>query len=538
MLQGLLDTPGQPFDVSLKGNFVYVADSFSNLLIVDASNPDAPVPAGFLNLPGGSTPSQIAWAGDRLCVLDYSFIFHVVDVSSPALPNRIGGIEFDGFNFPDRLAATEGRAIASNSFATLFFLDLSDPAMPVLSATETLVSDVRAIAADGERAAVAANVSTRVDGDGFNGLEVYGLPSIGEIDRRGSYKTPQHPDFIRAEGDLLFVIDEVAFNRWVLHVMDPTDPALPLTQGTIELTGEPYEIRRDGNLVYVAIYTSGIQVVDVSMPSSPTTANVVDIPAGYINDMELDDDRLYVAAGTGGVQIFDRSNPTQPSYLGVWPDPFTLYEGYAETLVPAGSNLYVADGEGLHVLEVSNPSNVTVVGSDPAYPRVLDLAVSGGFAYGALYEGQLQIADVSNPANPTLRGGFELGGTTTSMTVDVMDGRVYLAATGVGLSVFDASEVDDPLPCGGFQRTDVLIHSTVHGGTVYLSGEGGVQVLNLGCSGAPDVNDDGFVDARDLLGILTKITHPDSVPGREDVNCDGIVDPHDVVAFQPHWKTP
>ncbi|MCB0295854.1 MAG: hypothetical protein KDG51_11585, partial [Calditrichaeota bacterium] len=78
--------------------------------------------------------------------------------------------------------------------------------------------------------------------------------------------------------------------------------------------------------------------------------------------------------------------------------------------VAVGGNLaYLADGNNLRIVDVSDPDNPFQVGALPVN-GAMNLAVEGGLAYIAASNLGLRIIDVSNPAAPAETGFFDIPG--------------------------------------------------------------------------------------------------------------------------------
>ena len=96
-----------------------------------------------------------------------------------------------------------------------------------------------------------------------------------------------------------------------------------------------------------------------------------------------------------------------------WP-PERDREGITYDVKVVGNYAYVADGAaGLHVIDVSNPTNcVRVGGYDTMGPArgvsgtARGVAVSGNYAYVADFDEGLQVIDVRNPAKAVRVGGY------------------------------------------------------------------------------------------------------------------------------------
>jgi hypothetical protein len=102
-----------------------------------------------------------------------------------------------------------------------------------------------------------------------------------------------------------------------------------------------------------------------------------------------------------------------------------------------GDYAYVADTEGLHVLEISNPANPTLAGSYETREHVNGVHVAGDYAYIAA-TGGLRVLDVSDHSKPTLASSYDTPG--PAMDVHVEGDYAYVAVEETGLLVFDISD--------------------------------------------------------------------------------------------------
>src|SRR5207249_3626791 len=108
----------------------------------------------------------------------------------------------------------------------------------------------------------------------------------------------------------------------------------------------------------------------------------------------------YVTDASSGIQILNVSNPASPTLLGSYDTP-----GFAIGVAISGTVAYVADdASGLQILDVSNPASPTLLGSYDTPGGAWGVAVSGTVAYVADYASGLQMLNVGNPASPTLLG--------------------------------------------------------------------------------------------------------------------------------------
>jgi len=152
----------------------------------------------------------------------------------------------------------------------------------------------------------------------------------------------------------------------------------------------------------------------------------------------------YLASGTNGLHVVDVSDPTRPRRVGGYDT-----KGKAWRVAVSGQYAYVADDTaGLQIIDVSDPVNPQQVGGYDTRGSALGVAVSGSYAYVADGISGLQVIDVSDPVNPQLvgwQGTFGL-----AVNVAVRDPYVYVAVGHGLLQVFDVSNPARPWPVGEF----------------------------------------------------------------------------------------
>ncbi|MBC8254828.1 MAG: hypothetical protein H8E35_12500 [Ardenticatenia bacterium] len=238
-----------------------------------------------------------------------------------------------------------------------------------------------------------------------------------------------HPAFVGQTGVLPGSVSAVADGtNGGLRVVDVSDPASPSELGFYYTPGSAAAVAVSGSMAYVAdagswdgsqYVGSGLRVVDVSNPASPTELGFYDTP-GDAGAVAVVGSTAYVA---GGLRVVDVSNPASPTQLGSYDTP-----GWAEGVVVSGSTAYVAGGGGLRVVDVSNPASPTEIGfyDTPGWAR--GVAVSGSTAYVADYDG-LRVVDVADPATPVGRGIYVTPGNANGVAVA---GNTAYVADGAG----------------------------------------------------------------------------------------------------------
>jgi hypothetical protein len=98
-------------------------------------------------------------------------------------------------------------------------------------------------------------------------------------------------------------------------------------------------------------------------------------------------------------------------------------------------------GNGLKVIDVSNPANPVLVGSNDTIGSPYGLAVAGNYVYVVDSKAGLQVIDVSDPANPLRVGGCDTSGFANGVAVA---GQYACVADGEwGLAIL---KLADPVP--------------------------------------------------------------------------------------------
>ena len=186
-------------------------------------------------------------------------------------------------------------------------------------------------------------------------------------------------------------------------------------------------------------------------------------------------DYAYVASGYNGVHILDISDPSQPVEVGAYP-----IDGILVMLKLAGDRLYagttgLSSAWGVYVLDVSDPTHPQQISFGQWCGECHGIDVVGNIGYFADTNG-VRIVDFTDPAHPQ-----QLSDThENSISVNVSGNLAYVPG-GSQLRIYDISDpanptvygtFDDPL---GFLRQNVVLSGTI----AYLNDWWGVRILNI-----------------------------------------------------------
>lgn len=183
--------------------------------------------------------------------------------------------------------------------------------------------------------------------------------------------------------------------------------------------------------------------------AAPVTAQTVRfMPAGSIavrGDMiRIDGGRAYLAAGNT-LTIVDISNPSAPKRLGAYDVPDRIW-GFTVS----GSRAYMAcDLHGVEILDVSNPARVTQAGYYKTKGQAHSVEVFGKTALVADHMLGVAYLDVSNEAKPVLLGSVFVEG--YPRYIALFGSLLYAVDSPAGFYVVDPAAADPIDPVGAIQ---------------------------------------------------------------------------------------
>lgn len=321
----------------------------------------------------------------------------------------------------------------------IYLIDTSTLSAPVLSGSIfTGVISIRDIllSEDGSMLYVATD----------SGIRIYDLSDPSNptlVTLAGSFTFSEYSTSLElietVASNTLFVFSKNA-SVGTLSIFDVTDPATSIpTLGSI--TG--LEVLDKSALSNTALYASGldgagVEIFDVSNLTNPVKQGKWLDNGWAIRNVVVNQSTIYVADWFRGIAAIDVSNPSQPSIVGVYDTP-----GRAFDLAFHNNNILVADKDiGLQVVDVSSPSISMPVRSLGAASNGKKVIARNGSAYLVDQDssGQGLIAyDVSDPLNPVVQGTFAEG-ITNKLTGAAYYGKYVITVGPYGLKIMDVSQ--------------------------------------------------------------------------------------------------
>jgi hypothetical protein len=311
----------------------------------------------------------------------------------------------------------------------------------------------------------------------------------------------------------------------------------PFVKGSVPMPADANNVFISGDFAYVAasgylsggvLYDSGLYAIDISDPENATIVAYCPLPGGVAKDVFVSGGYAYVAASRIGLQIIDItsviSNPPEVLELtvdGSYDTPYSaegIYisgnyayvadgdslqiiditnpatpvkvdgyntSGIAYGVSVAGDYAYVADGySGLQILDVSNPADTQPIGTYPTPGTAYRVAVKGDYAYVADYDGGLQVINIKDPATPILAGSCDK--ISYAEDVYVNGNYAYVAGSGAGFTIVDISSPENPVLVN---NCDTISGYGIHfsGKTAYMTTASGLSIIDVSILDNPSI---------------------------------------------------
>lgn len=299
---------------------------------------------------------------------------------------------------------------------------------------------------------------------------VFGLNAIG------SYDTPHITDDVVVSGNYAYVADR---NSGLL-ILDISNPTTPTLVGSYNTPDSAFAVTLAGKYAYVADGVSGLQIIDITNPANPTFVGSLDTPVSA-RDVTVAGDYAYVA-DLFSMRIINISNPASPILAGT----YSPSAGVSAVSV-VGNYVYITGSSStstgttskLEIVNISNPASPTLVGSYTTSGQAAKVSVVGNYAYLADGTAGLTILNISNPASPTLVGSYK---TSAADDVTVVGNYAYVADT-YDVKVIDISNPTTPSLVGSYNTPGYAAGIAVVGNTIYVAdSDSGFQILGFNTS--------------------------------------------------------
>ncbi len=288
-------------------------------------------------------------------------------------------------------------------------------------------------------------------------------------------------------GDFVQSVEVVGSRAYValgssgLQLVDISNPSSPILRGRTDMPGAARRLQVQDNLAYVASsgLGSGLQIVNLSDPARPVVQSSLPVTIGVASDVQVVGEVAYLAAGPGGgIQLVDIGNPEAPAFLGR-----TAFPGTALRLEAVADLLYLADGGdqqnsgGLRIFTLSDPASPAQVGRTSTSGTAA-VAVADALAYVLTNDGTMQILDTDDPETISPLGRYSMGAAAADIQIE--SDRAYIAAGSGGLHIVDVGQPLTPTLHSSFATLAEAQSVQVAGDLAYVAGgSSGLHVFDV-----------------------------------------------------------
>ncbi len=449
-------------------------------------------------LPG--TANRIATVGQVALVAAGTAGLHIVDISEPERPRLRATYARPDINVMD-VAARGGYAVVSDagspgssSDGEVLILDIASPSRPLLVASVAVDSPGR----------LALTEDYIVVADGEAQVRIIHATDLSAPGKEWVYEPPNdrvHAIAAAEENDgdhYVYIVERSGHpdpnhgytHRVRLPTRDTPQPALIATYVHTEY--QPLEVAATPSRVYVMsmapfaiellYYT--IEVLSTAMTRVGTggSTHVVGDPSR--SDVVVRGRRLFVANGVG-IRMWNVSDPAEPVSIGYWNTA-----GPARGVGLGDRHVFAAAGDlGIQGVDLTAPGRFE---EHASYPEpAIAVAVDGTTAYLATTSGSLVSLNLTGGRVPTMLDSVELG---AAVSVAVSGNHAFVATGTDGIAVVDISDPTNMTVAGTAQQTSFTRDISVFGDYAYVASAAGLQVFRVSDPASPQFV--GFFDSQ------------------------------------------
>jgi hypothetical protein len=376
-----------------------------------------------------------------------------VDVSNPASPHRVGS--YGGYLWSACARGNICCMTAGNpnqpTWLQLQVIDISDPASAFPLGSLDSAGGYDLVIEDSML--YASGFYT-----GNHEFQIIGLGDSAHPRRVGACLTYGDNSGVWVDSQSRFAF--VADRHMGLAVIDKTIPSSPFLDTLVLRADQARDVSVKDGLAFVADFTAGHKVLDVTDPTRPTEIGALDTLSGGFDVNAVAAMDSFICAGWWPQPKFRTVNvvdPTQPVNAGgctTFDDP--------QAIVVRDSWAYVAQRLRFQIFNVARPRAPVLVGSCVLPDESNDLWLSDTIAYVANLG--LVMVSVANPAAPRILGTWP----GEALGVTIRDTIAYVACVGSFVTVNVANPASprtlDSLPANELLYDVVLVDTLAYAG--------------------------------------------------------------------------
>ncbi|MBD3286099.1 hypothetical protein GF359_06265 [candidate division WOR-3 bacterium] len=265
--------------------YLYAADLYEGLRIIDISNPVNPCEVGFCET--ASMALDVCVSGFYAYLANWDKL-SVINVGSPSNPHLAGNCKLDANNV---CVCGNNAYVSSNAWEDGFkVVNISNPSNPVQISTHPATAWATDVCCGGSFAYVAASY---VNMGGIQVMDVSNPQNPVEV---GYYTAPEGPSGVYHCGSYIYV----AAGGAGLRIVDITRPERPEEKSSCTTPEDAYSICVEGSYAYVV--GDMLRIIDIKNPEYPLEVGYCDIEATAVCVAEP---YIFTAEGENGIGIYE-----------------------------------------------------------------------------------------------------------------------------------------------------------------------------------------------------------------------------------------
>lgn len=524
-----ITTPSVVQDIIKNGYYLYVADYYSGLRIIDISDINNPLEIGSIVLPGLTLKLQ--YYNGYVIAANAGGGVRIIDVINPAAP--LEAASYDLEYAKDLVIKDNYLIVCDGTYPTnVVILDISNPLNPIYISGLTIVIGISALDVSGDNLFASrefyypaiysiniqdiyhpliremivvpgkdiyinGNYAYSVGNTEINIIDISNSDSMKVISTISNFSNKRT---VRLKNGLLYTAEDLG-----IVVTDVSDPFNPVFKYKILTQGATQYLFSEGNLVYLSSY--GIVILDISDNANPKVLGTFNTFWGTDKIFKNDNYVYLVDGNISGLRIIDVSFPNFPieviqirptislitsvgvydgylylaqgDSLSIWDISGGYFAAYVKTISLGGycwefvikDNLLITaqNPGGILILDLTDPENPIIVSSTESQPIVTEITNQDNLIFGGTSEG-FTIYDITNPFSPALVTNYTSALHTYDLKVN--DNYLYVNQLDGGVKIYDISDINQPIEVGSFYTPEINWEINALGDKILVSGGG------------------------------------------------------------------
>jgi hypothetical protein len=445
--------PSEVFDMTISGGFLYAANFYQNVVVVDIDPIDQASVVGSLDI-NNSAGIAITCNGTTIYAAGPTYpdgIFSIVDASDPTAPAEIITLPLVGY--PQAVDYLNGYAYVVTD-TNFYIIDVSIPASASIVSNLTPGGNGMEVAVDTGYAYLAK----------LQGLDIIDIDPPASASIINSVLLGDGGYDVEIKDGYAYCADQQAG----IEIVDVDPPLAASVVNSVYYPGFMNEAKINGNYLIAGAYGKTL-MIDITNPLAASILKVIDYP-GAVYEVAVSGDKMLLANSDCGVLILDISDPEHPSVT----KSLDTMQTWAVDI--DGNYGYTLGGPGLSIIDMTIPGSETVIKDVFVSNGSREVLVSGGYAYVAAASQGLVIVDVDPPASASVVATVPT--TTAANGVDIFGGYAFVAEGAYPNGILGIIDIDPPgaasevhtvsLPSEGFEVKVVGNYAYVADSYAYL----------------------------------------------------------------------